>query len=125
MTACTVLTVTRVVDGDTVRLTRTRDLGTADGLAITATDTTDIPVRLVHVDTPERGEVGWADAKRDLEAWIEPFRYDGDEVLSLTLHTTVRDNFGRLLGDLHAPDGDTASLHLIRDKGWPTWSETR
>jgi hypothetical protein len=26
---------------------------------------------------------------------------------------------------LHDPDGDTASLHLIRDKGWPTWSETR
>jgi endonuclease YncB( thermonuclease family) len=119
MTAWTVLTITRVVDGDTVRLIRTRDLGNADGLTITATDTTDVPVRLIHVDTPERGEVGWAEAKADLEKWV--LGHEG----SLTLHTAGRDRYGRLLGDLHDPDGDTASLHLIRDKGWPTWSETR
>jgi endonuclease YncB( thermonuclease family) len=118
VTTWAVITVTRVVDGDTVRLTRTRDLGTADGLAITATDVEPVPVRLVHVDAPERGEIGWADAKADLEKWVS-YHWP------LTLHTAGRDNFGRLLGDLHDPDGDTASLHLIRDCGWPTWQETR
>jgi endonuclease YncB( thermonuclease family) len=120
VTAWTVLAVDRVVDGDSLRLTRQRIVGEVDGLTITATDSAPVPVRLVHVDTPERGEVGWARARDDLIAWVLANEWRG-----LTLHDAGRDNFGRILGDLHAPEGDTASLHLIRDKGWPTWMETR
>jgi endonuclease YncB( thermonuclease family) len=119
VTAWTVLSVARVIDGDTVVLTRSREVGVADGLRITATDIKPMPVRLVHLDTPERGEVGWADAKADLERWV------AEHLGALILHDAGRDNFGRLLGDLKTPDGDSASLHMIRDLGWPTWRETR
>jgi hypothetical protein len=70
VTAWTVLAVDRVVDGDSLRLTRQRIVGEVDGLTITATDSAPVPVRLVHVDTPERGEVGWARARDDLIAWV-------------------------------------------------------
>lgn len=110
--------VERVVDGDTLRLVRTRVVGCVDGLILTATDAAPVPVRLVHVDTPERGETGWAQARDDLLAWVAS--HD-----RLTLHDAGRDSFGRLLGDLHAAGGDSASLHLIRDRGWPTWRDTR
>lgn len=122
MSAWNVLTISRVVDGDTVRLIRSRVVGIVDGLRIEATDVEPVAVRLIHVDTPERGEVGWADAKRDLETWINAQRVSGGV---LTLLEAGRDNFGRLLGDLKTRDGYSASLHLIRDKGWPTWMETR
>jgi endonuclease YncB( thermonuclease family) len=120
VTAWTVLNVSRVIDGDTVVLTRSREVGEADGLRITATDINPARMRLVHVDTPERGEVGWFDAKADLEKWVA-----ANESAGLVLYTAGRDNFGRLLGDLKTIGGDSASLYMIRDRGWLTWRETR
>lgn len=120
MNPWTVLSVARVIDGDSLILTRTRHVGTADGLRIDATDTNPVRVRLVHIDTPERGETGWGQAKADLETWVA-----AHERGPLTLHDAGRDNFGRILGDLHGMDGCTASLWMAASKGWPTWMETR
>lgn len=117
-TPWTVLSVARVIDGDSLVLTRSRDIGEADNLRVTATDVQPVHVRLVHVDTPERGEVGWSEAADDLRAWIAAHP-------TLSLYDAGRDNFGRVLADLQAPDGDSASLYLIRDRGWLTWQETR
>lgn len=115
----TVVSIDRVIDGDTVRLTRQRDVAEVDGLTLSARDTRPVSVRLVHVDTPERGEEGWAYARDDLQRWLG--RWSASEY---TLHDAGRDNFGRVLGDLHAPDGDSATLHMVQT-GWPTWMETR
>lgn len=112
-TTWTVLSVARVVDGDTVMLTRTREVGVVDGLRVTATDVEPVRVRLVHVDTPERGEQGWADARDDLVAWTRS--------RSLMLRDAGVDPFGRRLGDLVDAFGETASVHLVRDRGWPAW----
>lgn len=117
-----VLSLARVIDGDSVVLTRSRTIGVADGLRIDATDTAPVRVRLVHIDTPERGEEGWSQARDDLTLWINTHAY---RVGGLVLHDAGRDAFGRVLGDLQTPDGDSASLHMIRDRGWKTWMETR
>jgi endonuclease YncB( thermonuclease family) len=115
-----VLEVERVIDGDSLILTRARLVGETDDLFIYAADKDPVRVRLVHVDTPERGEEGWGLAKQQLETWTAAWEDD------LVLHTVGRDNFGRILGDLKNSDGtDSATLHLVRDCGWPTWQETR
>lgn len=116
------MAITKVIDGDSLRLIRTRTIGEADGLRIDATDTAPVAVRLVHLDTPERGEDGWAQAHDDLADWIyaRPMY-----ARPLVLHVAGRDNFGRILGDLRTPDGDSATLHMIRDKGWSVWEDKR
>ena len=114
MTVWTVVSVDRIVDGDSLLLTRRRDIGAADGLTISATDGTPVRVRLAWVDTPERNEVAWGEAKRDLADWVthHPF---------LTLWDFGRDNFGRVLGDLRSDAGESASQWLMRERGWPPY----
>jgi hypothetical protein len=63
--------ITKVVDGDTLRVIRSRieHMGDHD---FRITDVNDIPIRLVWVDTPERGDhPGWENARQDLAEWIE------------------------------------------------------
>lgn len=109
--------VVRVVDGDTVRarlrhvspvtpgFTQTVESAAPAGLAL----------RLVTVDTPERGEVGWSDARGDLLCWCDAGPVE--------VETYYPDNFGRLLADLYrAGDrGDTASQFLLR-AGWEPYT---
>jgi endonuclease YncB( thermonuclease family) len=62
--------IDKVTDGDTVRLIRSRieHMGDHD---FRITDVTSMPIRLVWVDTPEKGDhPGWETARADLTTWI-------------------------------------------------------
>jgi len=104
----------RCTDGDTVRVHRQRAFS-HDGYEYELRDVTERPIRLVHLDTPERGETGWAEARADLQQWI------ADHAPGLTLVCFYPDNFGRLLGDLIDRDGNSASQWMLADRGWPPY----
>lgn len=76
-----------VVDGDTVR---------AGGSS----------VRLLHINTPEVGE-DWAD---EATAALEEMLAGGP----LTIRAEGRDHYGRLLGEVFAPDGTLVNEELVR-----------
>lgn len=77
--------------------------GVVDGDTITAGGSS---VRLLHINTPERGEAGYDEATAALRALIgtEPVTLLGEE----------RDGYGRLLAEVVAADGTVANLHLVR-----------
>jgi len=68
--------VTRVIDGDTLK-----------------TATRKNPVRLAGVNAPERGQRGYANAKRQLANLVE-----GEEVL---VDTLARDRYGRSVAKVY------------------------
>lgn len=115
--------VARVVDGDTVRLLRSR-VAELDGRHYRITDVTPegkpigVPIRLVWVDTPERGDPGWARARDDLELWI-----DAHEPLRVVVYESA--GWDRLLGDLIDETGASASQWLMIDRGWPPYVRAR
>lgn len=80
------VTVHRVVDGDTI------DLEVDVGFYLT----TVIRVRLLGVDTPERGQAGWADATAFTTRWLAA---RGGRLRATTVKT---DSFGRWLADIYA-----------------------
>lgn len=84
-------TVERVVDGDTIVLSV--DLG----FRITNRDS----FRLFGIDTPERGQVGWAEATAELNRLAPPGT-------RLIIHTSkpLQDKYGRWLAKLFAGDID-------------------
>lgn len=86
-------TVARAVDGDTLELT--------DGTR----------VRLIGIDTPERGDCGYNEATAELARHVQG--------RTVTLHTGARDNtdrYGRLLRYIDV-DGTDVNLAMIRS-GW-------
>lgn len=111
-----VVAVRKVVDGDTVDLLVRRDIGTLDAFTIQAVGP--IRVRLIHLDTPERGEEGFDRATADLRNWLGAWTRYGLRVV-----TTGVDVFGRDLADIYsaADRAETASDHMVRAKGWPVW----
>lgn len=120
----TVDRVTKVVDGDTVRVHRSRKLAYLDGIEILARDATPdgvipygVPVRLVNLDTPERGEAGYEQAREDLREWLM------ENLPVLRVITYPGGGFDRLLGDIYVAGdiGNTATQHMLRDKGWPPY----
>jgi endonuclease YncB( thermonuclease family) len=114
-----VLSVFHIVDGDTVDLEVRRAVGQVDQFTLYAEGV--IRVRVVHLDTPERGEPGHDEAMGDLEDWvIDRSQYDD----GLRVTTQGRDAFGRYLGDVYiAHDrSDTLTLHMVRDKHWAVWT---
>ena len=113
-------TVAHVVDGDTVDLEVRRPVGELDGFTIEAVGI--IRIRLVHLDTPERGEPGYDEAADDLSDWLFEFDKDADGGLRVT--TQGRDAFGRYLGDIYAAYDrpDTASDYMVRERDWPVWT---
>jgi endonuclease YncB( thermonuclease family) len=121
-----VLSVQKVVDGDTVDLLVRRDIGQVDQFAISATGI--IRCRLVHLDTPERGEPGHDEAMDDLEDWLSEFDKSVDGGLRVV--TQGKDSFGRYLSDVYAAydRADTASDFMVREAnngaGWPVWIST-
>lgn len=119
-----VLRVVRVTDGDTVRLLRSRPveldgrhyLLADDGAAQPA----GIPIRLVWVDTPERGDhPGWETARADLADWCNARA----GLLRVVCYESA--GWDRLLGDLIDVDGRSASQHMMTVKGWPPYEAGR
>lgn len=119
----------RVVDGDTVRGFLERDVELLPGYVATVRsgklgDDGWVPqstlVRLVNLDTPERGEEGYARARGALAEWFA--RDDGERWRDLLLDDYGSAGFDRILGDLYVDGerGDTASQHMLR-AGWEPW----
>lgn len=109
--------VVSVTDGDTLRLVRSRPIE-LDGRHYTLTDADakGEAIRLVWVDTPERGDhPGWENARADLTGWCE---------LHAPLRVVCYESGGwdRLMGDLLDADGNSASQWLMIDKGWPPYT---
>jgi endonuclease YncB( thermonuclease family) len=116
----TVERVVRVVDGDTVRLVRSRTTDLGD-LELIARDRHDdgVSVRLVNLDTPERraGQLEqWGRARDDLAFWL----CDLPRTPPLRVITYPGGGFDRLLGDIYVEGdiGNTATQHMLRDRGW-------
>lgn len=89
----------RVVDGDTV------DLRIDLGFYLTAA----LRFRLLGVDTPERGQPGWAEATDFTRLWIDVARP------GLRVQTHKSDSFGRWLGDLY--NGNEHLAQALIDAG--------
>lgn len=111
----------KVTDGDTVRVTRSRTLDVIDGIEISAHDTHGVAIRLVNLDTPERGQPGYLEARGDLVAWLMLW---GD---ALRVITYPGGGFDRLLGDIYVGNdpSHTATQYMLRDRGWPAYVDHR
>jgi endonuclease YncB( thermonuclease family) len=110
-----VVAVRRVVDGDTVHIIRSRDAQLGDDWFHIA-EVKPKSIRLVWVDTPERGQPGYREATADLIAWIQergPARVICYESAG----------WDRLLGDLIDNDGNSASQYLMTERGWPAYQK--
>lgn len=89
--------VIRVVDGDTV------DLRVDVGFYLTAA----LRFRVLDLDTPERGEPGWAEATAVARAWLTSGR-------RLRATTAKADSFGRWLAQVYDPDtGERLADHVV------------
>lgn len=111
-------------DGDTVRVTRSRTVQVADGLmAHYYDDPTQLPkglpVRVINLDTPERGDPAWEQACQDAADWLV---VNSDKLMLSTWGT--QGGFDRLLGDFWV-DGDrndTLTRYML-ERGWPPYVE--
>ena len=113
--------IDKVTDGDTVRLTRSRieHMGDHD---FRITDVTSMPIRLVWVDTPEKGDhPGWERARADLTAWLTRYGYDDNGDPTMRVITYESAGWDRMLGDLLDADGNSASQWLMTEGGWPPY----
>lgn len=100
------VTVIRWVDGDTVdlRIAAVRDFGFRFRYALSFEDR----FRLYGINTPERGQPGWAEATAECNA-LAPA---GSGVLVRT-HMDDRDKYGRWLAEVFTPDGLSVNWRLI------------
>ena len=109
--------IVRVIDGDSLRLVRRRTGIAGDGLGLDIYDTNPdgAAVRLITVDTPERGEAGYQEAATDVRIWLNTHAK-----LGFRIETWPDGGFGRVLGDLYVTTdrGNTLSQHLLRNCGW-------
>lgn len=84
--------ITNTVDGDTVDAIVDLGFG-VDGMAMR--------LRLLGVDTPERNQLGWAEATQFTKAWIATYQSDGGHVVITTIKDRSdrdkKDSFGRYL----------------------------
>ena len=112
-------TLVSVTDGDTARLHLERPALVVAGFEVVLRSAGDkgTPIRLVTLDTPERGQPGYAEARWDLKLWAEEHE---DE---LRVETYESAGWDRLLGDLYVAGdrGNTATQHLLR-LGWPIYT---
>lgn len=97
-----VLDVRKVVDGDTVDLVLGKDIG----FHITTLAT--VRVRLLGIDTPERGQPGFAEARDYVRSWLAA----NAGRTRCSTHKDA-DNFGRWLGYIYITrdDGTVYSLN--------------
>jgi micrococcal nuclease len=95
--------VVRIVDGDTLR-------AIVDGV--------EGPVRLFGVDTPERGEMCFAEAADVLRIFVA---LHAGQVL-LAADARDRDSFGRLLRYVYTPDGLSIDAVLVAEGYGYAWT---
>ena len=89
--------VTAVTDGDSCKVTL--DLGFRVWH--------DTRIRLLGVDAPERGEVGWGEARAYLGSLLPPG-------LAVTVRTQGPDKYGdRWLGDVILADGTSVAVAML------------
>lgn len=108
--------VVKVIDGDTVRLRLSFDEPIAMGLRHTVytSDPKGLSVRLVNLDTPERGQPGYVEARADVMTWLD------DHVVRC--ETYESGGFDRLLGDIYeiGNRGNTLTQWMLQ-QGWDPW----
>lgn len=121
-TEWTVARVTSITDGDTIRVQRSRTVE-IDGRHYQLTDAdyrTGVSIRLVWLDTPERGDhPGWERARDDLKAWISQHWPDYERPLRVICYESA--GWDRLLGDLIDADGNSASQWMMTERNWPPY----
>lgn len=127
-TAWRVDAVLAVSDGDTVRLLRSRPFS-MDGRHYRLADDPEreprgVPIRLLWVDTPERGtHPGWEQARAELQGWIRRAQLFGSGPITVLCYESG--GWDRIMGDLIAPDGTSASQWLMTKgnggAGWPPY----
>lgn len=107
-----IVNVVSVTDGDTLRAIRTRVVD-VDGKLFQVTDAAakGVPIRLTWLDTPERGEVGWGDARLDLTSWVAA--HSGQMVVVIYGDA----GWGRMLGDIQSINGESVSQWMLQ-RGW-------
>jgi endonuclease YncB( thermonuclease family) len=121
-TTWTVDRVVKVVDGDTLRVERSRLQQIGDNwYRLTEVHPDGRPrsvlIRLAWVDTPERGTLGWAQARDDLTTWLEI--RTGDPLRVVCYESAGWD---RILADLvDDDDGASASQWLMAERHWPPY----
>jgi endonuclease YncB( thermonuclease family) len=111
--------IDKVTDGDTLKVIRSRieHMGDHD---FRITDVTAMPIRLVWVDTPEKGDhPGWETARADLTAWVKEHADGFGEGLRVITYESA--GWDRMLGDLIDVHGNSASQWLMTVKGWPPY----
>lgn len=94
--------ITRVIDGDTVQATISL------GFHLTSTHR----LRLLGIDTPERGQDGYAEATARLVELIEQHEDDEGYIL---IRTAKDDSFGRWLANLVGSDGVTLNERMVEE----------
>jgi endonuclease YncB( thermonuclease family) len=110
--------IVKVVDGDSLRVVRTR-LIDLDGrhYQLTDADPNGVLLRLAWIDTPEKGRPGWAQARADLAVWCTTRTAPGP--LAAVCYESA--GWDRLLADLRDSTGASASQWLMADRGWPAY----
>lgn len=98
-----VLDVRKVVDGDTVDLVLGKDIG----FHITTLAT--VRLRLLDIDTPERGQAGWAEAGDYVRSWLQA------NAGKTRASTHKADSFGRWLAYVYITREDGTVLSLNDD----------
>ena len=107
--------IVKITDGDSLRVIRRQSFPIADGLTCDVYDasTDGAPIRLVTLDTPERGQVGYMQAQLDVIHWITANQHN------LRIETWAGGGFDRLLGDVYAGErSNTLSQWMLRERGW-------
>lgn len=108
--------IVSVTDGDSLRVLRRRTFFVGDGLegAIYDAGSKGIPIRLITLDTPERGEDGWARAGDDVRWWLF------NNIGRLSITTWTDGGFSRHLGDIWVTGdrSNTLSQWMLRERNW-------
>lgn len=114
------LSVAHMVDGDTFdALVRANDVGEVDGWKLSGEKV--IRIRLIHLDTPEKKDPGYQQARVDLADWLDTRLFVGG---LRVLAQAKKDSFGRYISDVYviADRAQTASDYMVRERGWDVWT---
>ena len=109
--------IKRVVDGDTIDFDEI-DLGF--GFKMFWSEDKKLRFRLLDVDTPERGEEGWAAATAVVQQWVDEWGSIGGKwPFMIRSHEPLKtDNFGRWLAEVYTIDGLSCINDILAEHGW-------